>query len=350
MPWPELTIEAVENQQSRRQRDHGGYCQMKLLVIIINYRTPQITVDCLASLAPQIDDVPETQVVVVDNGSGDNSVDVIFRAIQKNGWDRWAVLKATDKNLGFAGGNNLAMDTLLDHQETKYVLLLNSDTVVHENALRHCFEKMETDRSLGLMSCMLLNTDQTVQNTARRLPTPHRMVANSFGLPWLWPKAFAWADLDDLTWDRHKTAREVEWVGGAFMFIRRRVIDKIGGLDTNFFFYGEDVEFCHRARQHGWKVWYDPTVSVMHLGGASSDPSRLDPNHRDTLTWQARYLLQRRCYGLAAEILLRTVDIVSSGLRFVKLLVLGGRNSPEFAAERNMLAMLLRWPTTASKR
>ena len=236
------------------------------------------------------------------------------------------------------------MDTLLDHREAQYVLLLKSDTIVGENVLRHCYQKMDADRSIAVLSCMLLNSDGTVQNVAHRLPTPLRMAANSFGLPWLWPKGFAWADLDDLTWDRRVVARDVECVSGAFMFIRRRVIDKIGGLDTMFFFHGEDVEFCHRARQHGWKVWYDPQVSVVHLGGVSSDPSRLDPNQHDTLAWQARYLIQRRCYGLAAEILLRTVDIASSGSRFFKLLMFGGRNSPEFAAERNMLATLLRWP------
>jgi GT2 family glycosyltransferase len=197
---------------------------------------------------------------------------------------------------------------------------------------------------------MLLNSDGTVQNVTRRLPNPARMAANSFGLPWLWPKAFTWADLDDLTWDRRTVEREVEWVGGAFMFIRRRVIDKAGGLDTNFFFYGEDVEFCHRVRSHGWKIWYDPKVSVIHLAGASSDPSRLDPKERNSLTWQARYLTQRRCYGLAAELLLRGVDISSSCLRYLKLRFFGEKNSTEIAAQRDVLTMLLHWPTTAGKR
>ena len=137
---------------------------MKLLVIIINYRTPQITLDCLASLAPQIGDVPEAEVVVVDNSSGDDSISLLSRAIKKNRWESWADLKAADVNLGFAGGNNLAMDTLLDHQEAQYVLLLNSDTIVHENVLRHCYEKMESDRTIAVLSCMLLNSDETVQN------------------------------------------------------------------------------------------------------------------------------------------------------------------------------------------
>jgi N-acetylglucosaminyl-diphospho-decaprenol L-rhamnosyltransferase len=323
---------------------------MKLLIIIINYRTPQLTIDCLASLAPQINDVPDSHVVVVDNASGDDSVTSIFQAIRKNQWEAWATLQVADKNLGFAGGNNLAMDTLLDHQEAQYVLLLNSDTVVHENVLLHCFKKMEADKTVGVLSCMLLNADDSLQNAARRLPTPLRMVANSFGLPWIWPKAFTWADLDDLTWDRRTVSREVEWVGGAFMFVRRRVIDKVGGLDTLFFFYGEDVEFCHRARKGGWKIWYDPTVSITHLGGASSDPSRLDPKERNSLTWQARYLMQRRCYGIVAEFALRTIDILTSGLRYLKLLLSAGKNSPEFAAQRDVLTMLLHWPTTAGKR
>jgi N-acetylglucosaminyl-diphospho-decaprenol L-rhamnosyltransferase len=322
---------------------------MNLLVIIVNYRTPKLTLDCLASLAPQIDDVP-AQVIVVDNASGDDSVPLLRQAIAANNWGRWLTLIESHINLGFAGGNNLAMDKLLDHFEARYVLLLNSDTIVQPNVLRYCREKMEADRSIGVMSCLLLNADQSVQNTARRLPTPLRMAAISFGLPWQWPKAFGWANLDDPGWDRRISAREVEWVGGAFMLIRRKVIDKLGGLDTQFFFYGEDVEFCCRARRNAWKVWYDPGVAVTHLAGASSDPSRLDPKERDVMRWEARYLMQRRCYGIVAEIFLRTVDIISFGLRFLKLLVRGRRNTPEFAMQRDVLAMLLRWPAAAGKR
>jgi N-acetylglucosaminyl-diphospho-decaprenol L-rhamnosyltransferase len=322
---------------------------MNLLVVIVNYRTPRLTLDCLASLAPQIGDVPHSHVIVVDNASGDDSLPMLRKAIADNGWKNWADLIPSSVNLGFAGGNNLALDKLLDYPEARYVLMLNSDTLVQPGVLRYCHDKMQSDRAIGVMSCLLLNPDQTVQNAARRLPTPLRMAASSFGLPWLWPKAFAWADLDDPGWDRRACARDVEWVGGAFMFIRRKVIDKIGGLDTHFFFYGEDVEFCRRARGRHWKIWYDPAVAVVHLGGASSDPSRLHPGERDAMRWEARYLMQRRCYGIAAEIFLRAVDIVSFSLRFLKLLVGGRRSTPEFAAQRQMLLTLLRWPA-ASKR
>jgi N-acetylglucosaminyl-diphospho-decaprenol L-rhamnosyltransferase len=317
---------------------------MSLLIVIINYRTPQLTLDCLASLAPQIDDVPDTHVVLIDNGSGDDSVERLAEHIERNGWE-WITLIAADDNHGFAAGNNLGLSTLLDRPEDQYVLLLNSDTLVQPGVLRHCFDVMEADPSIAVMSCLLLNPDGTPQNAARRFPNPLRLAAASFGLPWQLPSLFSWADPDDPTWDRRTTTRDVDWVGGAFMFIRRKVIDRIGGLDERFFFYGEDTEFCHRATRRGWNVRYDPSVAVVHLGGASSDPTRLPARQRNALQWQARYLVQRRCYGPAAEVFIRAVDIASFSLRYLKLIVRGRRNTPEYANHRDVLAMLLRGPS-----
>jgi GT2 family glycosyltransferase len=324
---------------------------MNLLIVIVNYRTPKVTLECLASLAPQMGDVPGgAQVILVDNASGDDSLPTLEAGIESNGWKSWITLIASKTNTGFAGGNNRAMDKLLDYPEANYVLLLNSDTVVKPNVLKHCYDRMQGDESIGVMSCMLLNPDETVQNTARKLPTPLRLTAYSLGLPWSFPRSFFWADLEDMSWDRRTQARDVDWVGGAFMFIRRKVIDKIGGLDTRFFFYGEDAEFCRRTWKNHWRVFYDPAVSIVHLGGASGDPSRVDAVERDTLRWEARYLLQRRCYGIAAEFFVRGVDITSFSLRYLKLWLRGQRDTPEFAAQRDVLAMLLRWPAAAAKR
>jgi N-acetylglucosaminyl-diphospho-decaprenol L-rhamnosyltransferase len=314
---------------------------MSLLIVIINYRTPQVTLDCLASLAPQIDDVPDTHVVLIENGSGDQSFQCLRERIQKNGW-RWITIIPSQANHGFAAGNNLGLSTLLDRPADEYVLLLNSDTLVQPGVLRHCVAAMESDPSVGVMSCLLLNADGTVQNAARRFPNPLRLAATSFGLPWHLPTLFRWADLEDPAWDRRTTSRYVDWVGGAFMFIRRKVIDRIGGLDERFFFYGEDTEFCHRVTRGGWNVRYDPAVAVVHLGGASSDPTRVPAKQRDILQWQARYLLQRRCYGQAAEMFIRAVDIASFGLRYLKLIAWGRRNTPEYADYHEVLSILLR--------
>jgi hypothetical protein len=323
--------------------NNAGASGMSLLIVIINYRTPQVTLDCLASLAPQIDDVPGAHVMLVDNDSGDDSLPQLRAHIERNGWN-WITLIASPENRGFAGGNNLALSTLLDYPGDQYALLLNSDTLIPPGVLRHCADAMDADESIGVLSCLLLSPDGSVQNAARRFPSPLRLAVASFGLPWLVPRLFEWADLEDPSWDRRTSSRYVDWVSGAFMFIRRRVIDRIGGLDERFFFYGEDVEFCHRANRRHWNIRYDPTVAVIHLGGASSDPQRISARQRDALQWQARYLFQRHCYGPLAEIFIRAVDIISFGLRYLKLIVRGRRNTPEYATHRDVLSILLRLP------
>jgi hypothetical protein len=321
---------------------------MSLLIIIINFRTPQVTIDCLASLQPQIDDVPGTRVILVDNASPDDSVAQIQGAIAGRGWSRWVHLVASPTNTGFAGGNNLGIAMIKEHYpDTHHVLLLNSDTIAQPNVLKYCVAKMDAEPSIGLMSCMLLNKDMTLQNTARKLPTPKRQAAFSLGLPWALPKWFAWADLEDPNWDRRTVARDVDWVGGAFMLIRREVIDRLGGLDQRFFFYGEDAEYCHRIQRHGWKVRYDPGAAVVHLGGASTASSRAANSRPNQLRWIARYLLQRICYGRAAETLIRGVDITGFALRCFKMLLLKRGKTPEYAYHRDMLMFLLKFPGAA---
>ncbi len=315
---------------------------MSLLIVIINYRTPRITIDCLQSLSGQIGDVPGTHVVLVDNASGDDSVAQITGAISANNWSSWITFIASPKNAGFAGGNNVGIKMIATHfPNTRQVLLLNSDTIAQPGVLARCVNIMEADRGIGVMSCMLLNRDGSVQNTARRLPQPLRLAAYSFGLPWLLPRFFNWADLDDPRWDRKTESRDVDWVGGAFMLIRREVIDRIGGLDERFFFYGEDAAYCRHVWKAGWRVRYDPSSAVIHLGGASSDPTRVASRARNAMMWQARYLLQRTCYGRGAEWFIRGVDIASFGLRYLKLRLRGRKNTPEFATMRDVLSILL---------
>jgi GT2 family glycosyltransferase len=248
-------------------------------------------------------------------------------------------------NTGFAGGNNLVLRDLARYPDARYILLLNSDTISDPGVLRTCVDRMEADRGIGVMSCLLLNPDRTVQNTARRLPTPPRLVAHAFGLPWWLPRAFSWANTEDPGWDRRTEARDVEWVGGAFMMIRREVIEQVGPLDEGFFFYGEDAEFCHRVRRAGWRVRYDPGAAVIHLGGASSDPARLAARQRSAFQWKARYLLQRRCYGRLAEWSARAADLASGGLRCVKMAATGQSGSEKFALQRDVLGVLLQWPS-----
>jgi N-acetylglucosaminyl-diphospho-decaprenol L-rhamnosyltransferase len=322
---------------------------MSLGIVIVNYRTPQVTLDCLTSVAAQVHDVPGTRVVLVDNASGDDSVPFLRDAIKRYGWN-WITLLTSPINRGFAGGCNLGIESLKQSQQlASFILLLNSDALLKPGVLRYCVDQMQSDPSIGVMSCMLLNPDHSVQNTARRLPTPARQAAYSLGLPWLFPSAFSWANLDDPGWDRRTLARDVDWIGGTFMLIRRQTLESLGLLDERFFFYGEDAEFCHRAWKHGWRVRYDPGAAAVHLGSASSDPTRLAAKHKNAFSWQARYQLQRRCYGRAAEMFIRIIDISSFGLRYLKLRIGGKQNTPEFAVQRDIFNLLIRWPQTQKR-
>jgi GT2 family glycosyltransferase len=137
-------------------------------------------------------------------------------------------------------------------------------------------------------------------------------------------------------------ARDVDWLGGAFLWIRGSLLRRIGGLDEDFFFYGEDIEFCHRVWQAGYRCFYDPTRSITHLGGSSSDPSRVAARQRNLYHWKARYLLQEKCYGRAAAWLLRAVDVATCGIRLAKLRLARRQASPRYQVAREVLELLSR--------
>ncbi|MCL2645693.1 MAG: glycosyltransferase family 2 protein [Phycisphaerales bacterium] len=289
---------------------------MSLLIVIVNYRTPELTTACLASLSQVRDEVSNMKVVVIDNGSSDGSADAIDTAIKNADWGEWAMLARSDTNLGFAAGNNAGLKSGTERwPNPKYVLLLNSDTVVHRNCLQRCYDVMEADTTIGVMSCKVLNKDGSLQNVARLLPNPLIHLICSLGLPWRWRGAFGWADTEDTGWDRQSEARDVGWLGGAFLFIRGDLVKKIGLLDDSFFFYGEDIEFSHRIWRAGYRVHYHPGGTITHYGGGSSDPVRITQGKRSSYMWASRYQVQRQCYGRLAARFVWLVDVVTYGLR-----------------------------------
>src|SRR5690606_14115181 len=122
-------------------------------------------------------------------------------AIAEHGWASWAAVYVSPDNSGFAGGNNWGFaQAEAAVGPARYVLLLNSDTIVHEGCLRYCFDRMERDATIGALSCHLKNADGSVQIASRKLPSPLHMTFSALGLPWTMPRLFGWADTEDLTW------------------------------------------------------------------------------------------------------------------------------------------------------
>lgn len=314
----------------------------KLAILIVNFRTPGVTTDCLRTLVSEVAANPGTRVVVIDNGSGDDSAKQLRQAIDSHGWGGWCELIVSGKNWGFAGGNNRAWEHVRATGGADYVLLLNSDTLVDPGCLAYSLSVMDRDPKIGAMSCRLNNADGTVQIASRRFPTPLRCLAATFSLPWRLPRLFKWADCDDVGWDRTRVSRDIEWMAGAFMLLRGDWLVANGCLDERFFFYGEDIEICHRIWRTGYRCWYDCGASIIHLGGASSDPSRMTTTKRNVHSWRGRYLVQRICFGRPADWLLRLSDLANVAARVLLGRLRGRSQRPENVAMRDELRILAR--------
>jgi GT2 family glycosyltransferase len=301
---------------------------MNLAIVVLNYRTPDYTEGCLRSLAAEVASLPGTRVLLLDNASGDDSVPRFQKLIEANGWTSWVELIVSERNTGFAGGNNVCLKRALAWSDPpEHLLLLNSDTVVWPGCLSHCAAFMSAHADVGALSCQLRNRDGSVQNVCRKFPRPDRETVRAWGLPYLAPRLFGWANLEDPDWDRETVSRSVEWVGGAFMWLRTAALRETGMLDETFFFYGEDTEFCYRMTRHGWKIWFDPGATITHFGGGSSDPTRMLDHRKDVLTWYARFHVQQRCYGTLAAAWMRGVYVAAFALRLGWLAIRGRRGS-----------------------
>jgi N-acetylglucosaminyl-diphospho-decaprenol L-rhamnosyltransferase len=268
-----------------------------LLVVIVNYRTSSLTIDCLRSLVSEVQSLPGMRVVVGDNASGDRSVEEISSAIASEGWNEWASFVPLDRNGGFAFGNNaLIRPALQSTNPPPYFLLLNPDTIVRPGALKALVDFMDTHPEAGIAGSRLEDPDGTPQESAFRF---HNIFTElDFG----WRTGFVskllakWAAAPPISQEICQT----DWVAGASMIVRREVFEKIGLMDEAYFMYCEEMDFCLQANKAGWSCWYVPESRVVHLVGQSSGvtdtkaaPKRLPQYWFDS---RRRYFIKN--YGL----------------------------------------------------
>ena len=238
------------------------------LVVIVNYRSADLTVECLESLAAEVAANPGTQVAVVENASGPDQVERIGAAIRDRGWGDWATLLVADRNGGFAAGNNVAIAAALARPVPPARLwLLNPDTVVRPGALRALVDFLEANPAVGLAGSRLEHPDGSAQTSAFGFPS---VLGELEGGLRFGPASRLLR--------RHAVVRPIsdvpiaaDWVAGASLMIRREVLASIGALDERYFMYYEEVDFCRRAKDAGWACWYVPASRVVHLVGQSSD-------------------------------------------------------------------------------
>jgi GT2 family glycosyltransferase len=252
---------------------------MRLLVIIANYKVADLTINCLRSLAEEIDKAHGTHVAVCENGTGDNSAQRIQRAIDDNCWNAWCTLTAVHPNLGFTGGTNVILRPALQWaDQPQYVLLLNADTIVQKNALRRLLDFMDEHPHVGVAGSGLEFPDGKPQCSAFRFPSAWSEFEGSINLGVVSRALRRWI----VALPMPKQACEVDWVSGASMIVRRQVFQDIGILDQGYYTQYEDVDFCFNAHKAGWAIWYVPDSRVTHLVGQSTgltvkNPKRFPP-------------------------------------------------------------------------
>lgn len=239
----------------------------RLLIVIVNYRTGPLVVACLESLAAEIRAGTPLRAIVVDNASGDTSVETIERSIAESGWSSWASLCVSPTNGGFAAGNNLAIGSVLSCGGTlDLVWFLNPDTVVRPGAVSNVLAFMAEHPEAGIVGTGIETADGERWPIAFRFPTILGEIERGARLEMVSRVLAA----QTIPRKMAPQPAQVDWVCGASMIVRGELLEDVGLMDDTYFLYFEETDFCLQAHRAGWQCWYAPQAVVLHIAGQST--------------------------------------------------------------------------------
>jgi GT2 family glycosyltransferase len=240
---------------------------MRLAIVIVNYRTADLVYNCLLSLFGQIQTNIDN-VIVVDNNSGDDSVDKLSKRINTHGWKNWVSVLPLEYNLGFSAGNNGAIRALFLSKETipDYIMLLNPDTIVHPGSIQYLVKFLNENPEVGIVGSQLENENHQLESAGRRYPSPLSELDTGAGTGFLSKLLKQWRVVMPIV----EYAHQCDWVSGAAMMARRVVFEQIGLMDEGYFLYYEELDFCRRADRVGWQIWLEPRSLVTHIEGQAT--------------------------------------------------------------------------------
>ncbi len=303
---------------------------MKTLVVIVNFRTAQLTIDCLESLQHEIFLARGDRVMVVDGHSEDGSVEAIQNAVIQQGWAEWVSVVPLEQNGGFAFANNAALRRALDSDAPPDCFwLLNPDTIVRPGALEPLIGFLQDHPQAGIVGSRVESRDGEPEHASFRFPT-------------------LWSELDlHLRWGvvtrmLHKrivappieqARHRAEWVNGASLMIRRKVLADIGLMDEQYFLYYEETDLCLRAVRAGWECWSIPESRVIHLGGQATGilHSNREQRPRPAYWFQSRRRFFIKHYGQTYAAATDAVSIAGLAVWNVRRLI---QRKPQFNPPR----------------
>jgi len=278
-----------------------------LSVVIVSWRARDLLFACLESLDRQVrarrePGRIEIEVFVVDNGSGDGTPDAVRERFP------WLQVIALPRNVGFAAGNNVALAKIAG----RHALLLNNDTEVLPGALERCVRFLDEHPDVGVVGPQLLNPDGSKQNSVHNYPSLATELLPKGLLETLLPRRFPSKRYE------HDGPVDVEAVLGACLFVRRDVLDQVGLMPEDYFFFLEETDWCWRIREAGWRVVHLPDTRVIHVHGATTKkrvPARTRIEYHRSLY---RFFRKRR--GAVQAAVVRTLRFAKSALYALVLL------------------------------
>lgn len=272
-------------------------------VVIVNYRTGPLVVECLSSLDAERRSGARLRAIVVDNDSRDGSAELLQATIAREGWD-WTTLVRSPTNGGFGTGCNIGIEHALRDSEARGVWLLNPDTRVMPGAVNALASFMAGTPRAGIVGTALLLGDGSPWPYAFRFPTVLGELE----------RALRWGPATRLL-AGHMTARrmdgraqQMDWVSGASMAVRREALQQGLRFDEDYFLYYEETDFCREAKARGWQCWYAPRPTVLHVAGQSTGLTAADAHARRVPQYwfasRRRYFRKNHgwAYALAADL------------------------------------------------
>ena len=306
----------------------------QISVIIVSWNARGYLRDCLDSLRQTGEPVVH-EVIVVDNASTDGSAEMVAEQFPE------VILIKSAKNLGFARANNLA----IQRASGEYIALVNSDVIVHPDCLQRLAAALETQQEVGMVGPRVFGRDGNLQLTCGRLPTFWNTLCEFSLLYKLFPESALFGGFQMRSQEQVLSGM-TQTLSGCFMLARRAAVEKVGGLDEGFFFYAEDVDWCKRFWDAGWKIMFVPEAEATHFGGGSSANA---PLRYCIEILRANLIYWKKHHGNLGRLAYWLLAMIQHGLRLMVrgvLRVTGVAKSDETKHKLKEHVVCLRWLLT----
>jgi len=291
---------------------------MKLLSVIVNFRTAEMTMDSIRACLRETASIPDSHISVVDNDSGDGSWEKLVDFVNREGLgDRVRVIKSP-LNGGFGYGNNVAIRLALEAEDKPdYIYLLNSDAFPDPGAITELLNFMESHPDVGITGSWIHGEDGAFHHTVFRFPSWQSELES----------ALRFSPVTKLL-GRYRVMRlpvpteptELDWTAGCSFMMRKQMLEQIGLFDESFFLYFEETDLCKRAKQAGWSTYYIPSSRVTHIGSVSTgmkNTSKPVPS----FWFQSREHYFRKNHGSAYLVLANVLWLVGFALWRVRRVI-----------------------------